>query len=367
MPWTSNTATLPSVLTHHTNKIERVMKKYLPLLAAVLLGLAVCPWLVGCSQPSATDEAAPAEQAPAASAFPRAAEGEFSVMTFNLNQYALVSRDGDPDTLEPKPREEAAAIIEAIRQAAPDVLAVQEMGDPAAWAEFKYSLRNAGLDYGHEEYLRRGKHELNIAVLSRFPIVEKNSHTDDTYTIGPAQFPVLRGFIDIVIEVNPGYRFQLIVAHLKSKVFHSFGQAEMRRNEARLLGNHVRAALKANASVNLLVVGDFNDEPASAPLREIKTYKRQALLHDLRPTAPGGEAWTRRLGEDIYHRVDYMLVSDGMLPEVVLDKTYVMCMPELLRASDHRPLVMTFVAREMSPEAAPDLSTRTPPEILDND
>ena len=118
MPWTSNTATLPSVLTHHTNKIERVMKKYLPLLAAVLLGLAVCPWLVGCSQPSATDEAAPAEQAPAASAFPRAAEGEFSVMTFNLNQYALVSRDGDPDTLEPKPREEAAAIIEAIRQAA---------------------------------------------------------------------------------------------------------------------------------------------------------------------------------------------------------------------------------------------------------
>ena len=182
------------------------MKKYLPLLAAVLLGLAVCPWLVGCSKPSATDEAAPAEQAPAASAFPRAAEGEFSVMTFNLNQYALVSRDGDPDTLEPKPREEAAAIIEAIRQAAPDVLAVQEMGDPAAWAEFKYSLRNAGLDYGHEEYLRRGKHELNIAVLSRFPIVEKNSHTDDTYTIGPAQFPVLRGFIDIVIEVNPGYR-----------------------------------------------------------------------------------------------------------------------------------------------------------------
>ena len=141
----------------------------------------------------------------------------------------------------------------------------------------------------------------------------------------------------------------------------------MRRNEARLLGNHVRAALKANASVNLLVVGDFNDEPASAPLREIKTYKRQALLHDLRPTAPGGEAWTRRLGEDIYHRVDYMLVSDGMLPEVVLDKTYVMCMPALLRASDHRPLVMTFVAREMSPEAAPDLSTRTPPEILDND
>ena len=33
------------------------------------------------------------------SAYPRPAEGEFSVMTFNLNQYALLDRDGDADTL----------------------------------------------------------------------------------------------------------------------------------------------------------------------------------------------------------------------------------------------------------------------------
>ena len=309
---------------------------------------------------------APPPAAPEA-AFPRPAEGEFSVMTFNLNQYALLDRDGDADTLEPKPPAEAGAIVEVIRQVSPDVLAVQEMGDPAAWAEFKYSLRQAGLEYAHEEYLRRGKSVLNIAVLSRFPIVARNSHVDDTYTIGPTQFPVMRGILEIDLEITPQYRLRLMVAHLKSKVFHSFGQAEMRRNEARLLNNHVREALKENPDVNLLVVGDFNDDPSSAALRDIATYKRQRLLHDLRPADAVGDAWTHRENDDTYHRIDYMLASAGLMPEVIPEKAYVVRAPTLLRASDHRPLVAVFSAAERGPDAAPDLSKRLPPEIPQND
>jgi len=324
----------------------------------VLLGAA----LAGGCFPSRADKT---EESSAA--FPRPAAGEFSVMTFNLHQYALVDRDGVADTLEPKPPEEAAAIVEVVREISPDVLAVQEMGDPAAWAEFKYALRQAGLDYAHEEYLRRGKSILNMAVLSRFPIVAAHSHVDDTYTIGPTQFPLMRGVIEIDLEVNPQYRFRLMVAHLKSKVFHSFGQAEMRRNEARLLNNHVRAALKEDPNLNLLVVGDFNDEPSSAALREIRTYKREVLLHDLRPVDAIGDAWTHRENDDTYHRIDYMLASAGLLPEVLPEKCYAVRSPLLLRASDHRPLVATFAAAERAPETAPDLSKRLPPEIPQND
>ncbi len=317
----------------------------------------------GCSRFQAET---PAPAAPE-SAFPRPAEGEFSVMTFNLNQYALLDRDGTADTLEPKPPEEAGAIIAAIREVSPDVLAVQEMGDPAAWAEFKYSLRQAGLDYAHEEYLRRGRSVLNLAVLSRFPIVATNSHTRDTYTIGPTQFPVMRGIIEIDLQINPQYRLRLMVAHLKSKVFHSFGQAEMRRSEARLLNNRVREALEDDPNVNLLVVGDFNDDPSSAVLREIRTYKRKPLLHDLRPADSVGDAWTHRENDDTYHRIDYMLASDGLLPEVDADKCFIVRSPDLLRASDHRPIVATFVAAERGPDAAPDLSKRLPPDIPEND
>lgn len=341
------------------------MKRHLPIVVARLAMLGALLGLAGCSRSAAPADAAPAHAAD--SAFPQPGPGEFSVMTFNLNQYALVDRDGSAETLEPKPRPEAEALIEVIRQVSPHILAVQEMGDPAAWAEFKYSLRQAGLEYGHEEYLRRGKSELNLAVLSRYPIVARNSHTDDTYTIGPAQFPVLRGIIEVDIQVSLEYRLRLMVAHLKSKVFHSFGQAEMRRNEARLLNNHIRAALKGNPDINLLVVGDFNDDPNSAVLREIRTYKSQLLLHDLRPVDPLGDAWTHRQNDDFYHRIDYMLVSDGMLPEVLAGKTYAVRAPVLRGASDHRPLVATFFAAERSPESAPDLSKDLPPPVPEND
>lgn len=299
--------------------------------------------------------------------FPQTGAGEFSVMTFNLNHYALMPRQEGEEMLEPKPREEASIVIDVIRLVQPDVLAVQEMGDPFAWAEFKYALRNAGMEYTHEEYLRRGKNDLNIAVLSTYPIVAHNSHVDDKYTISPAQFPVLRGFIEVDIEITPDYRFRLMVAHLKSKVFHSFGQAEMRRNEARLLGNHVRASLKDNEHINLVVVGDMNDDPTSAPIREITSYRRKRHLHDLRPVDFVGDAWTHRQEHDVYSRLDYIFVSDGMLPEVVLDKTYAVRHPDLIYASDHRPLVATFRASDAPPEIIPDLETNLPPVMLQND
>ncbi len=325
----------------------------IPAPSAPLLGLllAASAWAVGCS-PSAPPP-------PAMTPLPRPAPGEFSVMTFNLNQYALASPDAAPDRPFPKPPEDAAALVETIRLASPDILAVQEMGDPAAWDDFKSRLRDAGLsDYLHEEYLRRDPNDRNLAVLSRFPIVARNPHVDDTYTIGPTQFPVRRGILEVDIEPAPGYRLRLIVAHLKSKLFHDYGQAEMRRNEARLLCNHVRAALDENPALNLLVVGDLNDDPSSSPLREILFYQDHPLLHDLRPTDEHGAAWTHRDSDDSHQRIDYLLVSDGLLPEVVLDKTLALNFLSLAKASDHRPLLGTFAASERPPESAPDLSSR---------
>lgn len=300
-----------------------------------------------------------------AAALPRPAPDEFTVMTFNLHDYRLV--DGADGSLAPRPRPEARVLVDAIRTAAPDILVVQEMGGPDAWQEFKDSLRQAGLDHAHELYLPTGTAGLNMAVLSRFPIAASQAHTNDLYTIGPTQFPVQRGILEADIAVNPSYRLRLMAAHLKSKAFHEYGQAEMRRNEARLLCNHVRAALKENPDVNLLVVGDLNDDPASAPLQEITRYQDKTLLHDLRPEDDAGAAWTQRSADDTHQRADYLLVSDGLLPETVLAKTCVVNFPALARASDHRPLLGTFRAAEQPPAAKPDLSARRPAEFSVDD
>ena len=288
-------------------------------------------------------------------------ENEFSVMTYNLRQYSLQDRDGDGQPFDPKPDEERRAVIEVIAQEAPDVLVVQEMGDQSVLQEFIYALLEEGLQYENVEYLRRGKSQINMVVLSRFPFVGMQSHLKDTYSIGDAKLPVARGFIDVDIQVNSNYVFKLLGAHLKAKVFSPLGQTEMRRNEARLLNKHVRKALNENAEANVLVVGDLNDTINSAALREV-LGKRKRCLFDIRPKDEVGDVWTHVESErDGYERIDYMLVSEGMTHEVMDAKTHAVRHPKMMQASDHRPLVAFFQSRDVLPAQLEPVAT---PESL---
>ena len=270
----------------------------------------------------------------------------FSVMTYNLHQYALMDRDEDGESDDPKPEGERSAVVALIAKERPEVLTVQEMGGEITFGRFREALRTAGVDYPYAELLRRGTIEANLAVLSRFPIVSVQHHTNDWYSIGPAKVPVARGFLDVTIQVTPQYQFRLLGAHLKSKVHSPLGQTEMRRNEARLLNKNVRAILKENPEINLLVVGDMNDDYQSAPLREV-AGRRGGKLTDLRPVDSVGDAWTNfRSYLDEYNRIDYLFVSEGMLPEVVKEQTRVVRDPLTAQASDHRPVIGVFRALE---------------------
>ncbi len=284
--------------------------------------------------------------APGCPATPRAGPGEFSVMTCNLRGCGVADREEAPLQAESKPESERAAVAAVLAVARPDVLAVQEMGGPDFFANFRAELKTQGLDYPHAEYLECGRRQPNLALLSRFPIVARDPHTNDVYRIGAAQVPVARGFLDVSIAVSPSYSFRILVAQLKSKVFHPLGQSEMRRNEARLLHHHVRDALKANPALNLLVVGDLSDGPASAVLRELRG-ERPPCLEDVRPADALGDTWTHFSAQgDVYERLDYILVSRGMLPELVREKTCAVRHPLMLRGSDHRPLMAVFQAHD---------------------
>jgi endonuclease/exonuclease/phosphatase family metal-dependent hydrolase len=268
----------------------------------------------------------------------------FSVMTYNLHQYALADRDGGGEPNDPKPENERRAAIALIAKERPDVLAVQEMGDAVIFAQFRDDLRAAGLSYRYSELLQRGRVEMNLAVLSRFPIAAVQHRTNDWYSIGEAKMPVLRGFIDVDIQVNPTYRFRLLTAHLKSKVYHALGQTEMRRNEARLLNKAVREILDKNPGVNLLVAGDFNDDYNSAPVREV-CGRRGGEMTDLRPADSAGDVWTYFYpAVDGYSRFDYFFASDGMLKDLVRERTRVVSDPLTREVSDHRPVVAVFRA-----------------------
>ena len=268
------------------------------------------------------------------------------MVSWNLDRYGPSDRDGDGRALELKPAEERAAVAGFLARLRPDVLAVQEIGNPAALADFTRSLETRRLRYDHSEYVRRGDSELHLAVLSRFPIVTRQSRVDDRYRIGDSEFAVESGMLDVEIEPAPGYRVRLLVARLKDKVFHPASQTEMRRNEARLLGNHVRRILRASPEANLLVAGDFCDTWDSAPLREIVGERREHL-EDLRPVDLFGAAWTwHNRADDLCERRDYLLASRGLKPEIVAARSRTAADREAMAASSHRPLIAVIRAAE---------------------
>lgn len=50
--------------------------------------------------------------------------------------------------------------------------------------------------------------------------------------------------------------------------------------------------------------------------------------------------------EDVYSRIDYILLSRGMEREWLNEETYVLSLPNWGIASDHRPVVAGFVAED---------------------
>jgi len=319
------------------NTTHKKMKKlHYTFLSWLLLVLLSCLW-VSCKKESAP------EKEPSVSGLDK---DEFSIMTYNLYQYNLMDRDKDGQKDDLKPEEERQAAIELIKKIRPDILAVQEMGDKTIFEEFVFALKKAGMNYPHTEYLHRGRSTMSLAVLSRFPIVSRQSHTDDIYSIGEAKMPVARGFIDLTIKINSDYSIRLMVAHLKAKVFHPMGHTEMRRNEARLLNKHVRKAIKADPEVNLVVLGDMNDSYQSAALREV-LGKRKRVLFDLRPSDEDGDVWTHyEAAADQYSRIDYILVNASMMAEVNKEKTRAIRDPLTYKASDHRPVIAVIKAKD---------------------
>lgn len=274
-------------------------------------------------------------------------------MSFNVGAYGHMDRTGNGQADNFKPDAEREAVLSIITDTNPDILALQEMGGPNVFKQFRDDLSAAGLEYPFHELLQRDHAEKNLALLSRYPIISAYHHTNDTFSIGDAQVPVQRGFLEADLSISPTYQFRLLNAHLKSKEYHPLGHTEMRRNEARLLNNHVRRALGQHHRLNLLVVGDMNDHSRAAPLRAIMGAN-QEYLADLLPADAYGEIWTYFDADaELYHRFDYALASPYMVPEYVPEQSRVIRHPANATASPHRPLLLVFRARDMDPSDAP--------------
>jgi endonuclease/exonuclease/phosphatase family metal-dependent hydrolase len=282
---------------------------------------------------------------------------DFRIATYNLENY-LLAPSGTRPAKSPAAR---AKIRDSIRAANADVLALQEVGGLGALMELRETLKMEGLDYPHWEWVAGWDTNIQIAVLSRLPIIDRRPHTNEAFLLFGRRFRVSRGFLEVDIRASPRYVFTLMTAHLKSRrPVPEADEAEMREQEALLLREAIERRLARNPNANLVVVGDLNDVKDAKSTRAVIGRGRFSLV-DTRPAERNGDTdlntnprfesrnvtWTHYYGkEDTYSRIDYLLLSRSMVREWKPEDTQIVEVPNWGTGSDHRPIVATFAAED---------------------
>jgi endonuclease/exonuclease/phosphatase family metal-dependent hydrolase len=271
--------------------------------------------------------------------------GQLVFAAYNLEDYFQASDFPDGREKYSKPEKSIAAEIHVIADIHPDVLGVCEMGPPGEFDSFRARLKAAGLDYPNTEYVAGPDPERHVALLSRLPIVSRQSATDVPFPIDGRTEKVRRGFVDVTINAGSGRAIRFIGVHLKSKLRDTpENEAELRRIEAHLLRKHIDDALAADPGASLVVYGDFNDTKNSPSLMEVTGGKRAADgLKDLFLRDAQGETWTEYWKTaDVYSRIDYIMVTRNLTSMVDAGHSYVYRPPGWNEASDHCPVVATL-------------------------
>ncbi len=280
-------------------------------------------------------------RAPPAGAAP-AATATLRLATYNVRNYNSIDRhiDGEFKPHWPKPEEEKTALRACIRDAQPDILAMEEMGGDAELAELQRDLAKEGLNYSYSAIVTGPDvdPDRHIALLSRVALGAVHVHENIPFKLGGVANHVLRGLLEVDFT-NNGHNWALYVVHLKSRLSSSTADpqsAAEREGEARTVRDIVRKEQPLEAGALVAVVGDFNDSRDSPPLKRFTDLDGKPLLKISPDSDSHGETWTSVYGRaDEYDRSDYILLSPSLMTFAV-KRGGIEDIPESETASDHR-------------------------------
>ena len=312
----------------------------------------------------------------------------FKAMTWNVENLFRPGAPSGPasDDVYKAKLEGLAAMIDA---QAPDVVALQEVGDPEALDDLIGFLDGA--------WQRRlsaipDRRQIRVAWLSRHPITGSEDidvfpphlspvQADD---LGGTEGSMARGALALTVDVPGAGPVQLLTAHLKSKLLTfpggrfqptdederaRFGAYALYRRtaEATTLRAWATKALEGEGETRpLMLVGDLNDTVQAAttqlllgpPGSELGTagFDRpdqgdHQRLWNLAPRMPAGRDYSR-INQGRKELIDHILVSAALVRrlqavEAVIDEPLpsVTGNPAARRdepSSDHAPVVATF-------------------------
>jgi endonuclease/exonuclease/phosphatase family metal-dependent hydrolase len=317
----------------------------------------------------------------------------FKVMTWNVENLFKPGGSSGPST----PAAYDAKIhglAQAINDQAPDALALQEIGDPAALDDL-VALLTGVWHQRVSKFPDDVHHPIRVAWLSPRAITDPQDIHDFPPDLAPVQVAddgstinaMGRGAVAITVEGDSGTKIRLVTTHLKSKLLTfpggrfspkdederaRFGAYALYRRAAEVatLRVFVSAALDNKGDQRpLILTGDLNDTVQAAttqvllgpPGSEIGTGgfnqpdKGDAQrLWDLSPLMPAGKDYSR-ITSGRKELIDHIMVSAAAVnplasvtSEAIIDAPLASIDPADPNArrnapsSDHAPLVATF-------------------------
>lgn len=272
---------------------------------------------------------------------PQAAECKpLRFLMFNVNNY-FVSEDTQRTRYKITVKKEEArnAVAEVIASARPEVVGLIEMGGPHALADLQQRLQQRGLDYPHTKILLRNGEDRALAVLSQHPIVQDKSRPNCSLLSNKRQ-KMLRGILDITVQVGKNRFYRVVGAHLKSRVADDPAAATARRKmEARTLAMYLQKEMRRTPLLPVIVYGDWNDGPADDSSKILaQGISEDAALSPVQAEDSRGQTWT------IYYRAaqEYSVFDRIYVNKVMRSRRGRSCdsgvvdIPAAQLAGDHR-------------------------------
>jgi len=271
----------------------------------------------------------------------------FRIASYNVENYITMPRriDGKLRVKAGKPESERDAVVRMVGSIRPDVLGLQEMGEPGQFSDLQRRLRKSGLVFPYSEYLQAADTSRHIALLSRTPIVEHHSQNDLPLRVNSVTLHSPRGILDVTVEPVPGERIRILCVHLKAKLeVAEYDQADLRLAESQYLRRYVRDILRTDPSARLVLMGDFNDTKNEKEIWQIMGKPEWPDSLTALPLADErGAFWTEFWSyADVYSRIDYIMVSKKLEGEVDSGQSGIARPPFWNEASDHCPVYLTL-------------------------
>ncbi len=276
------------------------------------------------------------------------AHGEtLRIATWNVMNYVAVDRVTSEGWRPeyPKPEEEKTAIRRVLRHIDADILILEEMVPLPYLQELQRDLASEGLHYPLALLVNGPDADRHVALLSRRLLVGYRLHEHLPIGYLGRGDSVSRELLEVSVSTEAG-EITLFGLHLKSRLTVSDDDPEAREQRvAEALA--VRAVISRRfpfpGSGRFLALGDVNDTRDSRALRLLATRGSTVLMAPVPAHDSRGETWTHFHGSsDTYSRVDYILASPRLQSAVRSGVAQVVDTPDVLVASDHRPLVVTL-------------------------